>query len=67
MDSVICGVVRMTRLDRIIKCFNDYDDLVEELALRNSDNSQNRELQELRHKVDILIWELKNHGCRRAN
>lgn len=57
----------MTRLDRIIKCFNDYDDLVEELALRNSDNSQNRELQELRHKVDILILELKNHGCRRAN
>lgn len=57
----------MTRLDRIIKCFNDYDDLIEELAIRNSDNSQNRELQALRHKVDILIMELKNYGCRRAN
>lgn len=30
----------MTRLDKIIKAFNDYDNLVEELALRNSDNSQ---------------------------
>ena len=56
----------MTRLDRIIKCLNDYDDLVEELALRNGDNSQSRELQELRHKVDVLIHELKNYGCRRA-
>ena len=55
----------MTRLNRIIKVFNDYDDLVEELALRNSDNSQNKALEELRHKVDILVWELKNHGCRR--
>ena len=33
----------MTRLDRVIKVFNDYDDLVEELALRNGDNSQERE------------------------
>lgn len=55
----------MTRLDRIIKAFNDYDDLVEELALRNSDNSQDRTLKELRDRVSLLIGELKRHGCRR--
>lgn len=57
----------MTRLDRIIKAFNDYDNLVEELALRNSDNSQNGELKELRNEVSLLIGELKRHGCRREN
>lgn len=55
----------MTRLDRIIQAFNDYDDLVEELALRNSDNSQNNDLNKLRDEVSILIGELKRHGCRR--
>lgn len=57
----------MTRLDRIIKAFNDYDNLVEELALRNSDNSQNGELKELRNEVSLLIGELKRHGCRRED
>ena len=55
----------MTRLERIIKAFNDYDDLVEELALRNSDGSQNNVLKELRNEVSMLIEELEKHGCRR--
>ena len=55
----------MTRLDRIIKVFEDYDNLVEELALRNSDNSQNNEINKLRNEVSWLIIELEQHGCRR--
>jgi hypothetical protein len=57
----------MTRLDRIIKAFEDYDDLVEELALRNSDNSQNVELNKLRNDVSWLIIELKRFGCRQKD
>ena len=58
-------VKEMTRLDRIIQAFNDYDNLVDELALRNSDNSQDKTLNDLRNKVSILIGQLKRHGCRR--
>ena len=57
----------MTRLDRIIKAFNDYDDLVDELALRNSDPSQNNTQKELRDRVSVLIDELTRHGCRRKD
>ncbi len=60
-------VIKMTRLDRIIQAFNDYDDLVDELALRNCDNSQDKLLNELRNQVSVLIGELKKHGCRREN
>ena len=55
----------MTRLDRIIEVFNDYDDLVEELALRNGDNSQRNALKDIRARVAVLIYELESHGCRR--
>ena len=55
----------MTRLNRIIKAFNDYDDLVDELALRNSDSSQNNAQKKLREEVKFLIAELKRYGCRR--
>ena len=57
----------MTRLERVIQAFNDYDNLVEELALRNSDNSQNSALKDLRDRVSVLIGELKRHGCRRKD
>lgn len=57
----------MTRLERIIKAFNDYDDLVDELGLRNHDSSQNNKLNKLRDEVSVLIGELKRHGCRREN
>ena len=55
----------MTRLNRVIKIFNDYDDLVKTIALKNGDNSQDEALKELRRKVDFLVWELRNYGCRR--
>ena len=57
----------MTRLERVIQAFNDYDNLVEELSLRNSDNSQNSALNDLRDRVSVLIGELKRHGCRRKD
>lgn len=57
----------MTRLDRIIKAFNDYNDLVDELALRNSDSSQNNAQKKLIEEVLVLINELEQHGCRRRN
>lgn len=57
----------MTRLDRIIEVFKDYDDLVEELSLRNGDNSQRNALKDIRARAAILIYELENHGCRRKN
>ena len=59
-------VIKMTRLNSI-QAFNDYDDLVDELALRNGDNSQDKSLNELRNQVSVLIEELKRHGCRREN
>ena len=55
----------MTRLNRVIKMFNDYDDLVKTIAFKNGDNSQDEALKELRRKVDFLVWELRSHGCRR--
>lgn len=57
----------MTRLERIIEAFNDYDDLVDELALRNSDNVQDSALKDLRDRVSVLIGELKRYGCRRKD
>ena len=57
----------MTRLERVIQAFNDYDDLVEELALRNSDSSQDSALKDLRDRVSVLIGELKRHGYRRKD
>ena len=55
----------MTRLERIIKAFDDYDDLVDELALRNHDSSQNNAQKKLKEEVSVLIEELEQHGCRR--
>lgn len=55
----------MTRLDRIIQAFHDYDYLVNELALRNSDSSQNNAQKKLREEVSELIKELERYGCRR--
>ena len=64
----------MTRLERIIKVFNDYDDLVEALRdsvaeLRGSrcDVFLDIALKDLRGEVSVLIEELKRHGCRREN
>lgn len=57
----------MTRLDRIKKAFNDYDDMVEDLAFNNNDGSKSMELSKLRDEVRVLIDELNKHGCRRKD
>ena len=55
----------MTRLDRIISAFNDYDEIVENLTWDHNDGTYERELKKLRKEVSELITELKMHGCRR--
>ena len=53
----------MTRLDRIIQAFNEYDEIVEDFAWSNNDGSKDLVLEELRTKVSLLVGELKMHGC----
>ena len=53
----------MTRLDRILQVFKEYDDLVE--ALKHVDSSQDGAIKELRDKVSVLAGELIQYGCRR--
>ncbi len=55
----------MTRLDRVIKGFNDYDNFVKDRMLRTNDNIKEAELKKLRNEVSLLIGELKRYGCRR--
>lgn len=55
----------MTRLERIIKAFNKYDEIVDDLAYNNNDGSRELVVKELRKEVKSLIAELKRYGCRR--
>lgn len=58
----------MTRLDRIIKGFNDYDNLVKKLIIEARDPFEyEREigLTKIRNDVSLLVGELKRYGCRR--
>lgn len=55
----------MTRLERIIKAFNEYDEIVDDLAYNNNDGSREHVIKELRKEVKSLINELKRYGCRR--
>ena len=55
----------MTRLGRIIKAFNEYDEIVDDLAYNNNDGSREHVIKELRKEVKSLINELKRYGCRR--
>lgn len=57
----------MTRLDRIIKGFNDYDRLVSIYIDDTDDTISRRQLHELRNEVSLLIGELKRFGCRKEN
>ena len=66
----------MTRLNRIIKAFNDYDNFVkktsfigqyEKLGWDYTTVEEYAELNNIRNEVSILIGELKRHGCRREN
>lgn len=38
----------MTRLERIIKAFNEYDEIVDDLAYNNNDGSRELVVKELR-------------------
>lgn len=66
----------MTRLNRIIKAFNDYDNFVKEhsiigmfekINLDYTTLEEYAELNSIRNEVSLLIGELKRHGCRREN
>ena len=61
----------MTRLDRVIKGFNDYDNLVKEHIedglLPVDDVDILNKLHKIRSEVSLLIGELKRFGCRREN
>ena len=58
----------MTRLDRVLKLLNDYDDLVA-ITLNNYCVGQDcrKMLAYLRTEKEKLTQELIEHGCRRKN
>ena len=58
----------MTRLDRVIKAFNDYDNLVKSLILWLDEIDgavAEYRVNKLRNEISPLIGELKRYGCRR--
>ena len=58
--------IRVTRLDRVIKSFNEYDKLVQELAgWLDAPEAivANLRVNKLREEVSMLIGELKTYGC----
>jgi len=67
------GNYTMTRLDRIIEAFNDYDNFIKANTLigviehgkiePNTVDEQREELEMIRDKVSVLIGELKRFGC----
>ena len=56
----------MTRLDRILKLLEEYDDNLEYL-LHDDDTVGYFTLERLRQEKDQLTQELIEHGCRRKN
>ena len=54
----------MTRLERVIKAFNQYDTMVDEIIWCKE---QEDKLNELRNEVSLLVGELKRYGCRRQD
>lgn len=60
----------MTRLDRVIKGFNDYDKLVHELISWLDEHEAivaEHRVNKIREEVSLLIGELNRHGCRRKD
>ena len=57
----------MTRLERVIEGFNDYDKFLEEMIIKTNDNMQEYKLNQLRNRVSLLVGELRRYGCRREN
>ena len=58
----------MTRLDRVIKGFNDYDNLVKSLIMMLDEvdgTVAEYRVNKLRNEISPLIGELKRYGCRR--
>lgn len=58
----------MTRLDRVIKGFNDYDNLVRSIILMLDESDRavvEGRVEKLRDELSPLISELKRYGCRR--
>ena len=55
----------MTRLERIIKGFNEYDKLCSTYIDDTDETISRRQLGELRNEVSLLIGELKRFGCRK--
>lgn len=58
----------MTRLDRVIKAFNDYDNLVKSLIIMLDEidgTVAEYRVNKLRDEISPLIGELKRYGCRR--
>ena len=60
----------MTSLDRVIKGFNDYDNLVKSLIMLLDEvdgTVAERRVSKLRDEISLLVGELKRYGCRREN
>lgn len=58
----------MTRLDRVIKAFNDYDNLVKSLIMMLDEIDgavAEHRVNKLINEISPLISELKRYGCRR--
>jgi hypothetical protein len=58
----------MTRLDRVIKAFNDYDNLVKSLIMMLDEvdgTVAEYRVNKIRDEISPLIGELKRYGCRR--
>jgi hypothetical protein len=58
----------LTRLDRVIKGFNDYDNLVKQLIewLDEVDGTMaESKVNKIRDEVSQVVGELKRYGCRR--
>ena len=60
----------MTRLDRVIKAFRDYDNLVKQL-IEWLDEIEGivaeHRVNKIRNEVSILVGELRRYGCRRKD
>ena len=60
----------MARLDRVIKGFNDYDNLVKQMIewLNEIDGAvAEYRVNKIRDEISILVGELKRYGCRRSD
>lgn len=60
----------MTRLDRVIKGFNDYDNLVKSLIMMLDEvdgTVAEYRVSKIRDEISLLVGELTRYGCRRKN